>query len=114
MTVQGPGAVVRLTIEGVVRCSHPGEITLVDGTHVECSTRAVAVEVLEPGYVVGDVATDGERHLFRVQPAGEVAHWIRPDGARVDDDELDPTDLTPLVRSSEQSAGEQRPPLAAD
>lgn len=109
MTLQGPGARVRITIEGVVRSAQPGEMTLVDGTHVECNTRAVSLELLEPGYVVGDVVTDGDSHLFRVKPDGEVAHWIRPDGSRLDDDKIDPTALTPLVRVTPEPHTEDSP-----
>ncbi|MGA5820020.1 hypothetical protein ACPC54_19410 [Kitasatospora sp. NPDC094028] len=95
-----PAARIRATIEGEVAHHQPGEIVLTNRTRIEYESEDdLTVDVLQQGYQMGDVARLDDAHLLRCLVNG-TAMWIAPDGSRIQDDELNPQNLTPVARAT--------------
>lgn len=109
------GARVRMTIEGTVRDAYqPGIFTLGDGTHVSYTHGQHRVEILTPGWEVGDMIDTEHGVLTRVVNDG-YAHWqcteFEPPRA-FHDDQVRPDDVRVILRKS--PAPEQVPGPVVD
>lgn len=83
------GSRVRIVIEDTVESTNSGTLRTTGGVYFESlgEPGALTVEVLEPGWQIGDIVHDGRDQLVRIDKGDGVHVWQRPNGYVTYDDE---------------------------
>ncbi|MEU8682961.1 hypothetical protein [Streptomyces sp. NPDC048611] len=85
------GSRVRIVIEDTVESMNSGTLRTTGGVYIESLGQpgALTLQVLEPGWQVGDIVHDGRDQLVRIDRGDGVHVWQRPNGYVTYDDETD-------------------------
>lgn len=96
------GARIRILIEDTVE-SADGDLQLTNGAAIQGwnDPNAMTVDVIAPGWQLGDIVHDGHDQLVRIDKGDGVHVWQRPNGYVTYDDETSLASLR-IIRRADQ------------
>lgn len=93
------GARVRIVIEDTIESADSDLVTTGGITLTGLTDTNALIQLLTPGWQVGDIAHDGHGQLNRIRRDDGVELWQRPNGRPVYDDETSLASLTLYLRA---------------
>lgn len=95
------GSRIRIVIEDTVESTDSGTLRTTGGVYIESlgEPGALTLQVLEPGWQLGDIVHDGHDQLVRINKGDGIHVWQRPNGYVTYDDETNLASLQLIHRT---------------